>query len=492
MTMPARRLGPWVLAAGPPGLHLPGLRLPDYDRAGVSVGIVHLGLGNFHRAHQAIYTDDVLAADPSWGIAGVSLRAPDTRDALAPQDGLFTVVQRGEGEPSRRVVGSVVRLLVAPEDPACVVGLLAAPATRIVTLTITEKGYCRNAAGTGLDPRHPDILADLAAPERPRTMPGLLVAALVRRRAQGLPPFAVLSCDNLPANGTVTRAVLLEFARLAVPDIVGWLARELATPCTMVDRIVPATTEADRAELTARLGYADAWPVVTEPFSQWVIEDRFPLGRPAWERAGAIFARDVAPFETMKLRLLNGSHSTLAYLGLLLGLDTVAEAMAHAPLRQFVTDLARLELAPTLTLPVGQDGDAYLASLHRRFANPSVRHQLVQIAADGSQKLPQRLLAAAHERLAAGAGVARIATVIAGWIACWRRAAAGDARFRLADPLADALRQAASDPHPAREFLRLAGQGGTITGTSAFCALVDAGLADIEANGVQVLLRPAP
>ena len=483
MATAPRRLGLWVLQAG-----LPGLRLPDYDRAALTPGIVHLGLGAFHRAHQAVFTDAVLAADPSWGIAGVSLRAPGTRDALAPQDGLFSVVARGEGPPDCRIVGSVVRTLVAPEDPEAVIALLAAPATRIVTLTITEKGYCRDAAGTGLDPTHPDIAADLVRRVRPRTMPGLVIAALARRHEQGLPPFAVLSCDNLPANGATTRAVLLQFARLAAPGLVDWLERDLATPSTMVDRIVPATTEADRADLATRFGYADAWPVVTEPFSQWVVEDRFPLGRPAWERAGAIFTDEVAPFETMKLRLLNGSHSALAYLGLLRGPETVAQSMADDRLRHFVGALARDELLPTLRLPVGQDAEAYLASLHRRFANPSVRHGLLQIAADGSQKLPQRLLAAASARLVAGEGVARIGTVVAAWIACWRRVAAGDPRFALADPLADALRRAASDPLPAAAFLRLAGQAETAAGNATFCALVNAALTRIEADAASALL----
>lgn len=477
-----RRLGPWIFTAG-----LPGLRLPNYDRALVRVGVVHLGLGAFHRAHQAVYTDKVLAAEPSWGIAGVSLRAADTRDALAPQDGLYTLVERGEGPPAHRIIGSVVRTMVAPEDLEKVIGILAAPATRIVTLTITEKGYCRDPAGTGLDPSHPDIVADLARPERPRTMAGLIVAALARRRVRGLPPFAVLSCDNLPANGKTTRAVLLDFALRAAPNLVDWLDRNLATPATMVDRIVPVTTAADRADLAAHFGYDDAWPVVTEPFSQWVIEDRFPLGRPSWEQAGAIFTDSVAPFEAMKLRLLNGTHSALAYIGLLLGLETVAEAMAHASLRRFVTDLARVELLPTLTLPAGQDADAYLASLHHRFANTAIRHALLQIAADGSQKLPQRLLAAASQRLADGATVPRTATVVAAWIACWRRAATGDPRFALADPLADALLRAASDPHPAAPCLRLA--GARIADDIDFRTLVEAALTRIQAAGIGGLLE---
>jgi fructuronate reductase len=476
-----RRLGAWALSAG-----LPALRVPDYERRKVRVGVVHLGVGAFHRAHQAVYTDDVLAADPSWGIAGVSLRAPGTRDALAPQDGLYTLIERGEGAPRYRIVGSVVHTLVAPEDPDAVIDLLAEPATRVVTLTITEKGYCRNPAGAGLDLSHPDIAADLAHPARPRSMPGLLVAALARRHARGLPPFAVLSCDNLPANGHVTGAVLLDYARAAMPGLVDWMTRDLATPCSMVDRIVPATTQADRDELAARFGYRDAWPVVAEPFSQWVIEDRFPLGRPAWERAGATLTTDVASFETMKLRLLNGSHSALAYVGLLLGCATVAEAMAAAPLRRFVDRLARDELLPTLALPPCQDADAYIGSLHRRFANPSMRHALLQIAADGSQKLPQRLLGAAAQRLADGAGADLIATVLAAWVACWRRAAAGSPGFTLADPLAEALLRAAAGPRPAAACLGLAGDTGEV-----LAALAQARLDRIEADGVAALLGQA-
>ena len=473
------RLGPWILSS-----QTPALRLPDYDRAKVTTGIVHLGLGAFHRAHQAVYTDSLLAEDPRWGIAGVSLRASDTRDALEPQGALYTLVEKDAAETRCRVIGGIVETLVAPEDPQRVVEKLAAPSTRIVTLTITEKGYCRNAAGTGLDADRPDISADIADLQRPKTMPGIVIAALSRRRERGLPPFAILSCDNLPSNGKTTRAVLMDFARLAAPELTDWMSATLATPSSMVDRIVPKTTEADRAQLAAKLGYCDAWPVMTEAFSQWVMEDRFPLGRPAWERAGAIFTDAVEPYEKMKLLLLNGSHSALAYLGLLGGFETVAAAFAEPGLKRFVTELAQAELIPTLTAPVGQDPHVYLDHLHQRFANPAIRHALLQIAADGSQKLPQRLLSAAALRLEAGADVSRIAAVIAAWIACWRRASANDPRFDLSDPLSAALLAAAAEPLPAASVLRLAGWDNRRPWNDRFESLVHEALQRIESEGV--------
>jgi len=469
------RLGNALLATPPASV-----AVPRYDRAAVTTGIVHLGLGAFHRAHQAVYTDAVLADDPRWGILGVSLRSPETRDALAPQDHLYTVVARDAAGDRARIVGSLVGGLVAPEDPGAVIAALAAPATRVVTLTVTEKGYCWNAARGELDEEHPDIRRDLGEPERPRTVPGLVVAALRRRRAAGLAPFTVLSCDNLPANGRTTRAVLMRFATLADPGLGAWVAAELPCPSTMVDRIVPATTDADRALVKTLTGYDDAWPLVTEAFSQWVIEDHFPLGRPAWERAGAEFVADVEPYELMKLRLLNGSHSTLAYLGLLTGHGIVAEAVGDARLRPFLMALMRDELAPTLAMPAGADVAGYIGRLIARFDNPAIRHRLIQIASDGSQKLPQRLLKPAAERLARGEPIARIAVAIAAFARVWRLAAAGRAGLAPADPLAARLAAAAATPE---EFLAIPEVFGPLAGNPAFVGPVLAALARLEAGG---------
>ena len=422
---------------------------PRYDRSTLATGIVHLGIGAFHRGHQAEYTDDALGladAEPSWGICGVSLRSPATRDALAPQNGLFTVAARDGASVSARVVGSVTGLLVGPEDPAAVIAALAAPTTRIVTTTVTEKGYCHDPATGALNDAHPDIAADLAAPDWPRSAIGYLVAGLERRRQTGLGPFTVLCCDNLPNNGATVRRVVRRFAELHDPILAEWIGDYGAFPSTMVDRIVPATTDADRARIAELLGVEDAWPVMTEPFKQWVIEDAFAAGRPAWERAGAQLVRDVAPFELMKLRLLNGSHSTMAYLGFLAGHDTIAGTIGDPPFHRLVRGLMDDEVGPTVPQPEGTDVDAYKDALLARFANPALQHQTRQIAMDGSQKLPQRLLAPARERLAAGRPVRLIGLAVAGWL---RYVGGIDERgnaYAVDDPLAERLR-ALADGH---------------------------------------------
>jgi fructuronate reductase len=393
----------------------PTVKRPDYDLGPVTVGIVHLGIGAFHRAHQAAYTDALLSENPSWGICGVSLRSPETRDALQPQDGLYTLaVQDGEGS-DLGVIGSVVELLCAPEDPEAVLRRMADPATRIVSLTITEKGYCHNPATGTLDEGHPDIVHDLANPARPRSAIGFIVEAISRRVSAGIAPFTLLSCDNLPGNGHVLKRIVTQFAELRDPALAA-VIRNVASPSTMVDRIVPATTDGDRSAVAAAMGFEDAWPIMTEPFRQWVIEDDFPLGRPAWEKAGALFVQDVSAFEFMKLRLLNGSHSTLAYLGYLAGAETVADAMCLPGMEALVEGLMRHEVSPTLPELPGFDLPAYRAELLQRFRNPALRHRTWQIAMDGSQKLPQRLLGSIRDRLQAEAGYDRLALGVAAWM----------------------------------------------------------------------------
>jgi fructuronate reductase len=393
----------------------PTVKRPDYDLGPVTVGIVHLGIGAFHRAHQAAYTDALLSENPSWGICGVSLRSPETRDALQPQDGLYTLaVQDGEGS-DLSVIGSVVELLCAPEDPEAVLRRMADPATRIVSLTITEKGYCHNPATGTLDEGHPDIVHDLANPARPRSAIGFIVEAISRRVSAGIAPFTLLSCDNLPGNGHVLKRIVTQFAELRDPALAA-VIRNVASPSTMVDRIVPATTDGDRSAVAAAMGFEDAWPIMTEPFRQWVIEDDFPLGRPAWEKAGALFVQDVSAFEFMKLRLLNGSHSTLAYLGYLAGAETVADAMSLPGMEALVEGLMRHEVSPTLPELPGFDLPAYRAELLQRFRNPALRHRTWQIAMDGSQKLPQRLLGSIRDRLQAEAGYDRLALGVAAWM----------------------------------------------------------------------------
>ena len=426
---------------------------PRYDRASVAAGIVHLGLGAFHRAHQAVYVEDCLAAgETNWGIVGASLRSTDTRDALAPQDGLYTLAVRDGEHEDLRVIGSIVSVLVAPENPEALLDALTDPGIRIVTLTVTEKAYLRNAAGD-LDTEHPDIAWDLSNPDRPKTLYGFLAEALVRRRSAGTPPFTVLCCDNLPANGATLRRLLLEFAAERDAELEAHIASEVAFPSSMVDRIVPATTDANRARVSERLGVDDAWPVMTEPFCQWVVEDNFTAGRPDWEKFGVEMVGDVRPFEEMKLRLLNGSHSAIAYLGLLLGHATVAEAFADPAIRRFVGGLWA-ETIPTLPKGAGLDPQAYIKKLADRYANTSLQHRTAQIANDGSQKLPQRIIASALERAGENASITHLMLVVAAWIAaCEARGGKLSARL-FSDPLDGPLADIAAGTFSAAETAR--------------------------------------
>ncbi|TSE07603.1 mannitol dehydrogenase family protein [Mesorhizobium intechi] len=435
-----------------------GTKIPAYDRGHIAPGIVHLGVGAFHRAHQAAYVDECLAAgDMEWGITGVSLRSPDTRDALSPQDGLYTLAIRSSGEEELRVIGSIQSMLVAPEDPGAVLAALTDPHTRIVTLTITEKAYLR-AAGGGLDVAHPDITHDLANPQLPKTAHGFLAEALARRLAAGTPPFTVLCCDNLPANGATLHRLLTEFAELrdarsaTAGDtmIADHIANAVAFPSSMVDRIVPATTDADRARIAGELGVDDAWPVMTEPFRQWVVEDNFPAGRPDWEKFGVTMVGDVGPFEDMKLRLLNGAHSGVAYLGLLSGHATVDRAFADPAIRKFVDGLWA-EAIPTLPEGAGLDTSTYTAELAERFSNTALAHRTAQIANDGSQKLPQRIIASALECLEAGTEFVHLTLVVAAWIAACAARGKTLPEGHFTDPLDAALTALLDQQLPANE-----------------------------------------
>jgi fructuronate reductase len=383
----------------------------------------------------------------------MSLRSPDTANALAPQDGLYTMAVRSGAGERLRIIGSIRRLLVAPQDPTALLDAMADPAVRIVSLTVTEKGYCHDAATGDLRADHPDVAADLARPRQPRSAPGVIVEALRRRQAAGIKPFTVLCCDNLPENGRTVGRVLAQFAGLRDPGLRRWVENEVACPSTMVDRIVPATSDADRAAIAARLGVSDAWPVVTEPFTQWVIEDRFASGRPRFEDAGAELVTDVAPYELMKLRLLNGSHSTLAYLGYLAGYETVSDVMTDPSFVRLVHGLMDEEVTPTLRVPLGANIARYQRSLMERFANPALKHRTWQIAMDGSQKLPQRLLNTIRDRLAAGAPIRRLARGVAAWM---RYTTGTDERGRpidVRDPLAERLRNLASAAGPSANRL---------------------------------------
>ncbi len=413
---------------------------PAYDRAAVTPGIVHIGLGAFCRAHLATYTDDVLATgDRSWGIVGVDPLSPAIRDALKPQDCLYTLLVREENRDRLRVVGSFLDALATADQLDEVLALMAKPDIRIVTLTVTEKGYCQDAATGSLDEAHPLIRADLADPANPRSVPGLLAEAIRRRRAAGVPPFTVLVCDNLAQNGVKVRGIVVRYAELCDPELAAHIAGQVSFPCTMVDRITPATQDADRTTVEEATGCDDAWPVVSEPFKQWVIEDRFPLGRPAWEKAGAILVEDVHPFELMKLRCLNGAHSLLAYLSVIAGIETIADAMADPQMPAVMHRLWASDLIPTLPPVPGTDIPGYTAALEARFRNPGIRHRTIQISSDGSQKLPPRLLEPARELFAAGKAPAVIPLAVAAWMRfLLEKDEAGNA-YTVADPMAAAL-----------------------------------------------------
>ena len=395
---------------------------PAYDRQALKTGIVHLGIGAFMRAHMAAATEAAIAAgDLRWGIVGVSLRQPDTRGALAPQDGLYTLAIRDadeHGQPRQRlqVIGAVRELLVAPENPGAVLEAIAAADTRIVSLTVTEKGYCHDPATGALRLDHPDIAHDLAHPSAPRSAIGMLVFGLQLRYARGHGPLTLMSLDNLPANGRVLRGAVLRFAEAVDPALAQRIAAECRLPCSMVDRIVPRTTDADRAAVSQALGCEDRWPVLGEPFFDWAVEDHFAADRPDWTLGGARFAEDAEPFERLKLRMVNGTHSSIAYLGAMAGWQTVDKAIAQPALREHIEALMRDEIEPTLADLPGLDLARYRNELLARYANPALAHRTQQIAMDGSQKLPQRLLGTVRDRLARGLPVPRMALGIAAWM----------------------------------------------------------------------------
>lgn len=413
-----------------------GVALPGYDRAAIKTGVAHLGIGAFHRAHQAAVFDAALSAgDDRWGIVGASLRSAGVRDELVPQDGLYTLLVRNGADERAQIIGAVRDVLVAPEDPAALVAVMAAPDTHIVTLTVTEKGYKLDPASGALLTGDADVAADLASLDRPRTAAGFIVAALSKRQKAGLPPFTAISCDNLPHNGKRLRDAVLAMAGAHDPDLARWIADKGAFPQTMVDRIVPATTQEDRAALSERLGVEDAAMVKTEPFTQWVIEDWFAGPRPDFAALGVQLTKDVAPWEDAKLRLLNGAHSGIAYLGGLAGDDFVHQFVAREDGRQFV-EMLWDEAEVTLDPPPGLDIPSYRRELMARFSNSALQHRTRQIAMDGSQKLPQRLIASYKWRADRGLASPAIARAIAGWMRWQAGVTDAGERFVVDDPLA--------------------------------------------------------
>jgi len=414
---------------------------PGYDRDQVKSGIVHLGIGAFHRAHQAWYTEQMLESGATdWGIVAASLRSPTVRDQLAPQDCLYSLVEKSNAGEKVRVIGCVQEVHVAPENPRALLDAMTREEVRIVSLTITEKGYCHDPASGTLNLQHPDIQHDLANPQSPKSAIGFIVYALQERMQKGLPGFTVLSCDNLPNNGKLLHRMLFQFAEQVDKTLTDWMRENTRCPCTMIDRIVPATTDADRDTLEKALGLRDNAAVMAEPFSQWVIEDDFLRGRPDWDKVGATFVEDVEPYELIKLRLLNGTHSLLAYSGYLAGFETVADVMAEPAFAALAQQFMATEAAAAVVAPAGFDIGEYQKQLLERFSNRALRHRTWQIAMDGSQKIPQRWLGTLRHQLNGGGSIELLSFALA----CWIRyvSAVDDAgnAIEVSDPLAQQLK----------------------------------------------------
>jgi fructuronate reductase len=396
-----------------------GTILPTYDRGATRFGIVHIGPGAFHRAHQAYYADTLLHSDKRWAISALSLKSAGLRDSLEPQQGLYTLLELGAA-PRARVIGAIRELLVGATDAARAFARLTARDTHLVSMTVTEKGYCLDARNE-LDFANADIAHDLSSPpastdEGPRSAIGWIVEGLKRRRAQGLPPFTVLSCDNLPDNGAVLKRAIVAFARSTDADFARWIEAEVVSPRTMVDSITPATDDALRERARTLTGLDDAWPIQREPFTQWVIEDVPAMRDADWPSVGVTIAKDVGVYDRAKLRLVNGPHSTLTYIGLLRGHETVADAMRDEQLATFVERLMLEDLAPSLGQTPGFDQQHYVSAVLARFRNPGIRHLLSQIAWDGSKKLPVRIVVTISEALRAGRPVHRLAVPLAAWM----------------------------------------------------------------------------
>jgi mannitol 2-dehydrogenase len=397
----------------------PSVAVPSYDRSKVGQSIAHIGVGGFHRAHQAVYADDLfhLSGESQWGLCGVGLLKHDARirDVMLAQDCLYTVVERGAHGEKARIIGSIVNFLYGPGNTQEVIEKLASADRRIVSLTITEGGYYVHQGTGEFDAQHPDIQHDLAEPSEPICSFGYLLEALNRRRTRGMPPFTVMSCDNLQSNGDIIKKMLLAFAELRDPKLHNWLVENCAFPNSMVDRITPATTDEHRTLVKEEFGIDDGWPVMCEPFKQWVIEDHFPLGRPAWEQVGAQMTSDVLPYEKMKLRLLNASHQAMCYIGMLLGYEFAHEAMSDAQISKLVETMMEVDVTPLVPIVPGVDLGEYKKTLLERFANPAIRDQLSRIGTEGSARIPKFVLPSIVEQLERGGSIKSLCFTVACW-----------------------------------------------------------------------------
>jgi mannitol 2-dehydrogenase len=467
---------------------------PRFDPAKVSRGIVHLGFGGFHRAHMARYTHDLMERRGDamkWGIIGVGLLPADlrVRDALAPQDALYTLVERQDGDEAATVIGSVREVIFAGESSRAALDAIDDPAIRIVSLTVTENGYCRNAATKTLDREHPFIVHDLAHPDQPRSAVGILVEAYRRRMAARAPAFTAMTCDNIQHNGTVLRDAVLALATWRDQALADWIAANASFPSTMVDRITPVTTPAQIEDFVARFDLVDRWPIFCERFRQWVIEDNFVATRPAWEEVGAQFVADVAPYEFMKLRLLNASHLAIAGLGRLMGYVYIDETVRDLSLRSYMRALMDRETGPTLPPVPGVDLEGYKTQLLERFGNVAIKDTVDRVNADAPINL---LLEPIRDRIAAGAKVDLLALALAAWM---RRAAGVDETGKpisVVHPLADLLRERANaggpDPLPLLSIRKLFGD---LIDHGGFVATLKAWLSSLYADGAAATLAGA-
>ena len=425
---------------------------PTYDRRQVRTGIVHIGVGGFHRAHQAAYLDQLMNEGKAldWGITGIGLLPHDRHmhEVMTAQDCLYTmVVKHPDGSLHPRVVGSIVQYLFAPDDPEAVLALMSDPATRIVSLTITEGGYLVHPVTGEFDSDDPATQKDLRPDSTPTTAFGFITEALSRRRERGLPPFTVMSCDNIPGNGEVAHQMIGAFAGLKDPDLADWLEREVSFPNSMVDRITPVTTDADRALLAEQFGVEDAWPVVCEPFTQWALEDHFGAGRPPFEDVGVQMVDDVEPYELMKLRLLNASHQALCYLGHLAGYRYAHEVCQDPLFTQFLLGYMDHEATPTLAPVPGVDLERYKRQLIERFANPEIRDTLARLCAESSDRIPKWLLPVIRAQLASGGEIRRSALVVASWARYVEGVDEQGQPIEVVDRLRDQLIERASRQH---------------------------------------------
>lgn len=474
-----------------------GTPTPHYDRTRLRTGVVHFGVGGFHRAHQAMYLDRLLATGDedalAWGICGVGVRPADAamRDALVPQDGLYSLtLKHPDGNVETSVIGSLGDYLFAPDDPDRVIERLASPDTEIVSLTVTEGGYNFSPSTGEFDTENPEIVADLGENAIPRTVFGLVTEALRRRRARGIPSFTVMSCDNIQGNGEVAKSTFLAFGRLKDPELAGWMAEHTRFPNSMVDRITPATPRDLRAEVVSRTGIDDRWPVVAEPFTQWVLEDDFSMGRPRLEDVGVQVVDDVTPYELMKLRLLNASHQALCYFGYLLGYryvhDATSDPLIATLLRRYMSEEGR----PTLRPVPGVDLDDYTETLITRFSNPAIADTIARLCQDSSDRIPKWLVPVIRERLAAGGDVTLSAAVVASWTRYAEGTDEHGQAIDVVDPLADRLvplaRQSRTEP---LAFVAEAALFGDLAADERFTKPYLAALASLRSRGARATLE---